>query len=91
MWVIFKDMEQAKIKLLSQFVKKISGPGICEVKLYENDGESLVVVLIDLNFVKSTQAQPHHVAIGIRNFVKDRIKDYLGFDVEVSSMAGEDC
>lgn len=83
---------ERKVNILNKFLEKLDLYGVCGfwVDSEETDeGDSIsVYIVIDEEFIKNSSARPDHLALGIRNKVKNKIKDYLGFDnIYVGSMA----
>lgn len=82
-------MTSEEKKILESFLDKVNMPGVCGFFIPE-DSDS-VMIIMDLSWLKSVQANPNHIGIGMRKTLKDKIEKYLGFNVYVGSTTVKNC
>lgn len=76
------------VKLLESFLSDKKVDGVCGY-IVDPDGEGpiQVIVVLDIDYVKSANTKPGFVAKMIREGVKKEIKKWIGVDVYVGSTA----
>jgi hypothetical protein len=76
------------VKLLESFLSDKEVDGVCGY-IVDPDGEGpiQVIVVLDIDYVKSANTKPGFVAKMIREGVKKEIKKWIGLDVYVGSTA----
>jgi len=85
------DVLEIKMKLIKKLVDKIELPLICGFLVLPDDDEVQVIVKINLMMIKKNNINPYKAAESLRTHVKNKLRDYLGFDVKVGSIGLQKC
>ena len=84
-----------RISILNKFLERLDVYGVCGfwVDSEKNlNGESISVYLvIDKDFLRNSSARPDHIVLGMKQKVKNKIKDYLGFEDIYLGAAIKEC
>ena len=86
-------MEDNLKRVLESFLVKVEMPGVCGFFLTEDSENKVleVVIIFDLDWIESVKSNPVHVAKGMKKRLKDKIENYLGLNIHISSMAKRNC
>ena len=78
--------ESRELNLIHSFMDAFDSEGICGYFVIEDEKGFQVILVIDADWLKTTDIEPSNLAGVLRNQIKKEIKSWVGLDVYVGSI-----